>query len=501
MTTAAAQRVQLGVIAFLVLAMFWHFFPVMEQKWAADDSYYSHGYLIPFVSAFLIWRMREKLAALPRQPSWLGLPVVLLGALLRVFCAYKRVTFLSGFSLIILLVGIVLFLWGRKVAWKLLFPLLFLSAMIPLPGHTITHISYQLKTFASEVASRLLPLIGITVDREGSTIHFWRPVGKYDFLIIDDVCSGLRSMIALLAFGAVFAYITPCRLRNKLELFAASVPCSVIANMCRIVFITVIAYFWGGAVATKNQYIPNPFGKEGYTIHDATGISIFVIAFIGFFTYEKLLNRPPFRLPWAKGPRTWLLDLGGRIVGLAGNQLQCLLDAGHLSGDDQIRAKDAAVWSKVRSLPQFAASPRNRMLRILPDPALPDAAGSDVSFHDCIRMARDGRLGKDQFLAYSDGGSPMRAGNLDFLRPHWPAGRVGIALDAALYAVLPVVLFILVRRDEDLKAFGSGTIGVLLITIVAWFLIRFALLLAALGLRAVRPPEKALPALPRSARP
>ena len=493
MHLTSTQRVHYGVISVLTILMFVMFFPVMWRKWFESDSYYSHGPLIPIVSAYLIYRMRDQLAALEPEPEWIGLPVLLFGVFMRVFAAFMAVNFLTGFSLVIVLAGLSLLLLGRKITWKLLFPIIFLVTMIPLSQISITKISYELKTFAAEIAARILPHVGIPVHKAGSMIEWIMPNTsivdpRTDRLIIDDVCSGLRSMIALLAFGAVFAYISPGGTRKRLELFAASIPCSVIANMTRIVIITLIAYLWGSQVATTNEYIPNPFAsagpdgiKHGYTIHDATGILIFVVAFIGFFTYEKLLNRPPFRLPRPHGPKKWILDAGGRLVALAENQLECIIRSGHLAAGQQIRPKDSPHWQKVESLPQFAASPRNRRLR--------SERGREFSFDECVELVQSGGIRKHDMLSFADGRAMMRAGNLDFLRPWWPVDAKGIAWLAALYALLPAALFLLVRTDPGLGSLAEGKPGAVLITIVLWFAVRTITLAAAALLACFQPAE------------
>ena len=492
LSATTRERLPYAMMVGLLVVMFWKAASIMWGKWFEESSYFSHGPLIPLVSLFLIWRMRETLATMSPEPSRLGLAALLVGLFVRLFAAFTAVNFITGFSVVMVLVGLVLYLCGKKITWKLLFPLLFLVWMVPLPDVTIIRISFELKTFASEIAARVLPYIGITVARAGSKISFLRPAtNNVDSLIIDDVCSGLRSMIALLAFGSVFAYITPCNLRRKLELFAASIPCSVIANMTRIVLITVVAYFWGSKVATKSPCIPNPFG-EAFTIHDATGILIFVVAFIGFFTYEKLLNRLPFRLPRAKGPKKWSYEHSGGIIALADNQLECLMKSGHIAADDSIRPKDSPHWRKAAGLDQFSASPRSNKLEI---EGSDRRAAREVTFEECIKMARRGELGKDDFLGYAAGKVRMRAENLDFLRPHWPPSLARKLSYVALYAVLPVVLFFVVQQDQGLGSLAQGKPGTVLVTIAVWFGVRTLLLLGDILVRLVRPVEKPMPVL------
>jgi len=488
MNATTRERIPYAIIAGLLVVMFWKAAGVMWGKWFEESSYYSHGPLIPLVGLFLIWRLRDGLAQIPVGSSRLGLAILLLALFVRLFGAYTRVNFVTGFSVVMVLVGLVLYLFGKKITLKLLFPLLFFAWMVPLPDVTIIRISYELKTFASEIATRVMPYIGVTVVKAGSTLYFMGPNDVSDKLIIDDVCSGLRSMIALLAFGSVFAYITRSGLRHRLELFAASIPCSVIANMTRIVIITLVAHFWGSSTATGKGLIPNPFG-EAFTIHDATGVLIFVVAFIGFFTYEKLLNPSAFRLPPAQGPKKWLYEHRGQAIALSDSQLDCLIRAGHVAADDKVRPNNSPNWQKAGGLVQFAASPRNNGLVI-------EDSGDQVTFEECATMARNGRLSKDSFLGYRNGTLKMRAGNLDFLRPYWAASPAKKLSYLALYVLLPVVLFFVVSRDPDLGSLARGKPGAALVTITVWFAIRSVLLIGAIGVRLMRPAEKPMPSIP-----
>ncbi|HUW32739.1 MAG TPA: exosortase/archaeosortase family protein [Planctomycetota bacterium] len=499
MHLTSTQRIHYGIIGVLTILMFVMFFPVMWKKWFESDSYYSHGLLIPIVSAYLIYRMRDQLAELEPQQEWIGLPVLLFGVFMRVFSAFMEVNFLAGFSLVIVLGGLSLLLLGRKITWKLLFPILFLVSMIPLSQISITKISYELKTFAAEMAARILPHIGVPVDKLGSELSWIKPTSSLvnpvtDRLVIDDVCSGLRSMIALLAFGAVFAYISPTGPRRRLELFAASIPCSVIANMTRIVIITLVAYLWGSQAATVNEYIPNPFAsadadgiKHGFTIHDATGILIFVVAFIGFFTYEKLLNRPPFRLPRPRGPRKWIHDVAGRLVRLTENQLECIVRSGHLAPDHQLRPEGSPHWQKASTLPQFAASPRNRRLKC-------QRLGREFSFDECIRMVKTGEIRKHDLLSFAESGVMMRASSIDFIRSFWPADAARVAWFVVLYAALPIALFLLVRSDPGLGSLAEGKPGAVLVTVVLWFAVRTVMLASYAFLLHHQPAENPMPA-------
>ena len=290
-------RVEEGIVAGLFMLLFTPAVTAMEWRWSRGSSYYSHGYLIPVVVAALIWRQRKRLGTLKPQADLrrLGLGVVIFGLLLQLAACLQRINTVQYIAFLITLGGLVFFFYGRAIAKVVLFPLLFIATMLPIPMHMIDGFSFRLKIFAAAAAVKLVNALGAigvhdyVVARNGSEIMFdqWRTInGKltvvYDKIVVGDVCSGLRSLIALIAFGALFAYITKMSLTRKLILFAFSVPCAVVANMWRIVTLTFIANRWGSQAT------------HGW-VHDVTGYGIFAVAFVLFFGLEFLLLKfgPP----------------------------------------------------------------------------------------------------------------------------------------------------------------------------------------------------------------
>ena len=173
----------------------------MWDRWWAADSYYSHGVLVPFVSAYLIWMQKDELAKIKRKESNWGILIIIAGVLLHVVSALFRIYFSSGFAMLFVFIGIAVYFYGWETCKKVAFPILFLAFMLPLPEVVIVNISFKLKMFAAELATQFLNSINIPAIREGSLIKM-----PHAFVVVDDVCSGLRSLISLTALGSVFAY-------------------------------------------------------------------------------------------------------------------------------------------------------------------------------------------------------------------------------------------------------------------------------------------------------
>jgi EpsI family protein len=185
-----------------------------------------------------------------------------------------RVNFVSGLALIGFLAGLVLFFWGAAALRCLWFPLAFLVFMVPLPEVTIAQMNFRLKMFAADGGVQLANLLGISAIRSGNRVFLEE--GKS--LVIANVCNGLRTLISLLAFGAIYAYI--CRLRGlwRLVLLALSVPVAIACNSLRIVSLILVANIWDEKVAT------------GW-YHDLSGFLIYPLAFAMMFGLERLILR------------------------------------------------------------------------------------------------------------------------------------------------------------------------------------------------------------------
>jgi len=244
----------------------------MWDRWFAADSYYSHGILIPFVSGFLTWQMRSELKTIKRTESSWGLGLIILGLAMYLVSTILRIYFSSGVSMLVVFYGIVLHFWGAAIFKKLLFPLFFLTFMVPIPMAAITTISFRLKLFAAEFSTDLLNELRVPAIREGSIIKM-----RTAYVVVDDVCSGLRSLISLAALGSIFAFWMKAALWKKVLLFLSTIPIAVITNVFRVLFLALVSEIYG------SQYI------AGF-LHDLSGFMVFVLAFILLHAMGKILE-------------------------------------------------------------------------------------------------------------------------------------------------------------------------------------------------------------------
>lgn len=264
---------KITIISLLIILTYYNTFIWMEDRWGQTSSYYSHGYLVPFITAFLVWRKRGCFQEAAYSSSTIGIVLFSIGAFMQIASAFVRINFTSGLSFILVLLGIIFFLFGKDIGKKLLFPILFLITMVPLPLSAVASLSLKMKLFAAGCAMSLINLAGIPAIQDGSKIFF-----SDSSLVVGDICSGLKSLIALIAFGALFAYMSSLLNYMKPILFIASIPAALIANIIRILIICIVANKWGSEVATG-------------LVHDITGILIFMIAFILLFSLGSGLHK------------------------------------------------------------------------------------------------------------------------------------------------------------------------------------------------------------------
>ncbi len=274
MTSKQINIIGLSIIVLLIVLGYMQIFQWMYGRYIGADSYYSHGLLVPFVSLFLIWHKRELLTTLPQQQSWAGLVVIVFALVLHILGTVLYIFAVSGFSLFFLAIGLTLFLFGREITKVILFPLLFLFFMFPLPMAVIGLISFPLKIFAAKAGTCIVSILGVPVYREGFNIFI--PAGH---LMVGNPCSGLRSLIAFLALGSVFAYMAPLSTAKKRFLFFLSMPIALLSNIMRVPTLILVSHYWGLEAAAPDTLV-----------HTGSGVLVFVLGLILIFTFAKVLE-------------------------------------------------------------------------------------------------------------------------------------------------------------------------------------------------------------------
>src|SRR6266576_2509806 len=227
------------VIAGLVSALYGPLLTQMVVQWWQDPDY-SHGFVVPLFVGFVLYQRRHKLRQIAFVPNNLGFPVMLGAIVLFLAGTLGAELFVSRSSLLFLFGGMILFFAGWKMLRAMAFPLAFLVLMIPLPALIYNQLTFTLQLLASRLASNSLELVGIPVLREGNVLV----LPNYSLEVVE-ACSGIRSLMSLIALAVAYGYFVERRLWARITLVLLMVPIAVASNALRVVGAGIVTYFWG----------------------------------------------------------------------------------------------------------------------------------------------------------------------------------------------------------------------------------------------------------------
>jgi exosortase len=227
----------------LLIALYYRVGIKLATDWYNIPDY-SHGFLVPLFSAFLIWDRRREIAETPLRPTWAGVPVVILGLVTLVFGIYGVDLFTTRLSFVILLAGMAWTFLGAPMLRQLRFPLATLLLAIPFPAILFNQITFPLQLLASRLAAMTLPFLGVPVLQDGNVIQL--PVMKLE---VAEACSGIRSLMSLFTLAIFYGYFLEKTTLRRVILALASIPIAVAANVVRIVGTGLCVQYWDPAKA------------------------------------------------------------------------------------------------------------------------------------------------------------------------------------------------------------------------------------------------------------
>ena len=255
MTNFASVAVFLSAFVFL----YWQTLYGMAVDWYIDENY-SHGFLIPLISGYLVWQKRHTIKSVASSPSNLGLFIVIVGLVIYLVGNVAGESFTMRVSLLFVMGGALLFTYGGGLFKTVSFPFFYLIFMIPLPYILYDSIAFPLKLFVSKYSVDFLRVIGVPTMREGNVIYLVDTT-----LEVADACSGIRSMMSLLALSAALAYFTQRGWVKRAVLIVLAIPIALFANSIRVIGTGILANRYGSRVA------------EGF-FHEFAGLVIFGVA-------------------------------------------------------------------------------------------------------------------------------------------------------------------------------------------------------------------------------
>jgi exosortase len=263
--------VKIGILFVCLALAYYATFRELASEWIRDPDY-SHGFLIPFISLYFIWQRRSEIGEKTVSPSGIGLPLIILGTALLVLGNLSSESFTMRISFLIVLAGISIFLLGWAHLKILFLPIAFLIFMIPIPSILMQQVTFPMQLFASKVAEVSLRVINLPVLREGNVISL-----PHATLEVAEACSGIRSLMSLLALGVVFAFFTKDKPWHQALLVVACFPIAIVVNSLRVSATGILANYYGIAAA------------EGF-FHGFSGYVLFIVAFFILVGMGSLLT-------------------------------------------------------------------------------------------------------------------------------------------------------------------------------------------------------------------
>jgi exosortase len=272
-TPPATQKASWPALAWFAGLLLLCYAPILYRmgvQWATDENM-GHGFFVPLVAGYIAWRRKDLLLATPRSSSIWGLLLVIWAGLQALAATLGAELFTARLAIVMAVFGAVLFTNGKQRLRILLFPLLLLLFMIPIPQILYARLTLSLQILASELGEFLISAMGIPVMRTGNLLQL--PSQTLD---IADACSGIRSLLSLGFLSLVYAYLTDKRPWMRWALLAATVPIAIGANAIRV------------AVTGLLSEIDIKLAQG--TFHEMEGYIVFVVAVIALLVTHRLVS-------------------------------------------------------------------------------------------------------------------------------------------------------------------------------------------------------------------
>jgi exosortase len=268
----------------------------LGHDWWTDENY-SHGLLVPFVIAFIVWLEFGNFERIDKTPRfWLGGGLILLALFMLLGGSLGAELFTQRISLVLMLAAIVVYFFGPRILQILVVPFVLLLLSIPVPQIVFNKIAFPLQIYASQIAVWGIRLFEIPTVRKGNVFEIL-PRGATQIIALEvvEACSGIRSLMTLMTLALILAYFTraPREFGGGLDSFRnadfwravvlmlSAIPIAVLTNAARVTTTGVLTYHYGRQ-ATEGG------------LHDALGWLVYVVA-LGFLILLNFLLQIVFR--------------------------------------------------------------------------------------------------------------------------------------------------------------------------------------------------------------
>jgi exosortase len=239
----------------------------MFEQWSKDEDM-SHGFLVPLVILWIVWRERGRLRALPAEHNGWGFTLLVFAACMQFLALLGVGLFAGSVAFLLSVAGAVLCLGGFAWLRALAFPLLLSVFMLPKLAVLYNQVTLPLQLFASQMAAGILTVGGIGVIREGNILD----VGGHKVAVVE-ACNGIRYLLSLGFMAVVFGYLSDSKPWMRLALLGSAVPIAILANALRVAA--------AGWLPSLESGVP----------HAASGAFIFVLCLATLILLRQAFNK------------------------------------------------------------------------------------------------------------------------------------------------------------------------------------------------------------------
>jgi exosortase len=244
----------------------------LAQQWW-DDPNYGHALLVPLFAAYILWREHARWGMVPVHGSDAGLAIMLLALGLLILGMLAAELFTTRISLLILVSGMIVFLAGWKMLRSIAFPVGYLAFMIPLPALVYYQLTFPLQLWASWLGAHGLVMLGVHTVRQGNLL-----ILPNTTLEVVEACSGVRSLLSLLAAVVAYGYLAERSVGKRCLLVVVTIPVVILSNGLRLIATGILSFNFGEQV-------------DSGSIHTLLGLAFFLLAFLSIILMHSLLRR------------------------------------------------------------------------------------------------------------------------------------------------------------------------------------------------------------------
>jgi exosortase len=273
--SATATRLLTAMPAFAVLtATAWLIWPALTHAidvWSTTEEF-SFGFLVGPIVVGLIWWRRQALYQSIGRGAWGGLPIVVAAILLYLLAQRVGINALAGVAVSPLLWGIVVYLWGWGAGRVLLFPFAFLVFGLGLYRGLLDSVGFAMQGVTAVGAAGSARLLGVDVIRDGLVLR-----SEQFAFIVAEACSGMSSLVSLLALAALWTYVARGSVPARLAVILSVFPLVIVANTVRVTLVLLVAAHFGQDAAV------------GF-FHGASSLVLFGISLGGLLLISRIVR-------------------------------------------------------------------------------------------------------------------------------------------------------------------------------------------------------------------